>query len=277
MTFTKLRLKWGPKANDTVTFRFGIMNNYEPYLVKGITGLEPVTHTVSLADRAEEGAGFQGRRPDNRQIVVQLGFQPDYSLGQTVESLRRFLYPMLVPKLDYSVQVTLLNEEETETWRTWGQVSKTPTNPFTKEPEMQITIDCLGPYWLGKDYVHPTPNSLSGKLSFDIDNAGDAPTGWEIVVGITAVKTNFEIFRGDSKAWVLITYPFALGDQITINTVMGSRALTLLRNGVTTNMLQYFSPNSTYFQMDGGINTFLPLYTNYTVKSWKHTPRFLGI
>jgi hypothetical protein len=277
MTFTKLRLKWGPGTNDTVTFRFGVMNTTEPYLVKVISGLEPVTQTVSLADKAEEGSGFQGKRPDNRQIIIQLGFQPDYSLGQSVESLRRALYPMIVPKLDYSCSVVLLNEDETEKWQTWGQVSKMPTNPFSKDPEMQIVIDCLGPYWLGADYVHPSPSDLSGKSSFSINNIGDAPTGWEIVVGITAAKTNFEIFRGDNKAWVLITYNFAIGDQITINTTMGNRNLTLLRGGVTTNLLQYFSPNSSYFQMDGGVNNFLPLYTQYTVKSWKHTPRFLGI
>jgi hypothetical protein len=277
MTFTKLRLKWGPNALDTVTLRFGVLNTTEPYLVKVITGLEPVAQPVSLASKAEEGSGFQGKRPDDRQIVVQLGFQPDYSQGQSVESLRRALYPMLVPKLDYSCAVTLLNEDETEQWRTWGHVSKTPTNPFSKDPELQIVIDCLGPYWLGDDYVHPSPSDLSGKSSFTINNIGDAPTGWELVVNVTAAKTNFEIFRGDNKEWVLITYNFAIGDQITINTTMGQRNLTLLRSGATTNLLQFLSPNSTYFQMDGGPNTFNSLYTQYTVKSWKHTPRFLGI
>jgi len=277
MTFTKLRLKWGPKAKDTVTFRFGIMNNVEPYLVKNITGLEPVTQTVSMSEKAEEGSAYQGRRPDDRQIIVTLGFQPDYALGQTIEGLRRALYPMMVPKLAYSVAVTLLNEDETEQWRTWGYVPKMPTNPFTKEPEMQITIDCSGPYWLGADYVHPSPASLSGKSSFEILNTGDAPTGWEAAVVFTQARSNFQFTREDNNAWVLVTYPFSIGDQLTINTVMNNRALTLLRGGVTTNMLQYLSPNSNWWQMDGDTNVIQANTTAYTLKSWKHTPRFLGI
>lgn len=277
MTFTKIRLKWGPGAGDLLTFRFGGINLNDPYLVKSITGLEPPLQPVAISEKAEEGGGYQGRRPDNREIVILMGFQPDYSNNQTVESLRRALYPMLTPKLRYTVNVTLLNDAETETWRTWGYVSKIVPNIFAKDPETQITIECLAPFWVSDQYVYPTPANLSGQTSFTIVNAGDAPSGFEAQFTMTAATTFFRLFTEDEADWIHITYPFQIGDIVYINTTMGSRQVTMTRSGVTTNMLQYFSPNTSWLQLDGGANVFKPNVTTYTCQFWRHTPRYWGI
>lgn len=278
MTFTKIRLKWGPRTSDTITFRFDALNMFEPYLVKSITGLEGPDQVVSLSEIAEEGAGLQGVRTDDRQIVIQLGFQPDYSLGQSVEGLRRALYPMRNPKLRYKLTVQLLNEDETEIWQTTGRVSKMPTNPFTKDPEVQITINCLSPYWssIGQ-YVHPNPSDISGQTTFTINNSGDATTGFETVVTLTAANSFFRFFTEDESEWIHITYPFAIGDVLTINTSMGSRKVSLNRGGNIINMLQYFSPNTSWLQLDSGDNVLKPNTTSYVINSWTHTPRFWGI
>jgi hypothetical protein len=280
MTFTKIRLTWGTAAQDTITFRFDALNVTDPYLVKAIAGLEPVTQTVSMSDKAEEGSGYQGKRPDNRQIVILLGFQPDYSIGQSVESLRRALYPMLSPKLGGYVAVQLLNTDETEVWKTWGYVSKMPTNPFSKDPEMQITIDCTSAYFASTtDFLASSAQltAWSGKTTFDVPNIGDATTGFEVNVTLTAANTFFRLFTVDELNWIHITYNFAIGDKIYINTKMGSRAVTMTRGSTVTNMLQYFSPNTSWLQLDGGTNTFKPNMTGYTMTRWKHTPRFWGI
>jgi hypothetical protein len=278
MRYTKLKLTWGPGIGDTLTFALDPMRIASPYSVQSISGLEPPDVVLAMSTKAEEGAVLQGRRANNRQIVILLGFRPEYSSGQSVGELRRKLYGMLTPKLSYNVIIQLTDDTGTDVLQTIGNVSKMDTNPFSKDPQTQITLDCLSPYFTGKTFVHPTPGSLSGGVtSFTVPNDGDAPAGFICNVTINDTQPLFRFFTWDESEWIHITYPFLAGDTIQINTIMGQREVTMTRSGNKVNMLQFLSPNTSWLQLDPGPNQFKPTPTNYTMNSWSSTARYWGI
>jgi hypothetical protein len=284
MNFNKLRLTWGSGAGDTITLALDRMNLVSPYIVQNITGLEPPDLNLVVVTRSDEGGVLTGKRAANREIAILLGFQPQYSSGQTVSDLRRKLYGMLFPKLNGHIDVKLLNDAETDYLTTTAYVKSMDPNIFSKDPQIQIVLSCMSPYFDGIPYTHPSPADLSGKTDFfNITNQGDAPTGFITNVTINAATSFFRFFTEDyvydfdHARFIHITYQFQIGDKLSINTISGQRYCTMVRSGTTINMLQYLSPNTSWLQLDAGLNRINPNIPDYTITSWKHTPRYWGV
>lgn len=277
MKYTKLRLSWGTAPEETVTLSLDQLNYTNPFFIKGVSGLEPPARNNYLSTKAEDGMVYQGYRFENREITILVGFQPEYSTGGNVGDLRQQLYGMLTPRQYGSITATLLTPDETDWIKTTCYAKNLEPNIFTKDPELQIVLSCTSSFFEGIPFVHPNPASLSAKTIFDITNVGNASTGFITQVVMNSTQPFFRFFTEDEQRWVHITYPFVAGDIIDINTTIGQRFATLTRGGVKTNLLQYLSPNTTWLQLDRGLNRFKPTPTDYTITSWAHTPRYLGV
>jgi len=100
--------------------------------------------------------------------------------------------------------------------------------------------------------------------------AGDDPIGALFKIHAVGSATNVsltnvytgEIFSLDTTKWSNIagvsTSPtFINNDDFVISTVKGSKSLTLIRNGVSYNMINTFKKDSTWLQLSKGTNLFL--------------------
>lgn len=273
MRFSKVGLSYGPA--DSFVFPLDDGTFTAPFVVRSIDGLDPPGKTVSIGSSLYEGGYLQGSRPINREIVILIGMQPNYSIGETPGDLRDMLYSVLTPKLNVPVSFSLLDDASTVLVTTYGEISKFDSPLFDKDPIAQITMPCTSAFFTKPLYAHPSPGTLL-KNPITITNTGNAPTGFDLSITLTAAMSSFSLTNGNGTGKILLTNPFTIGDVIRIVTIAGSRNVTLTRAGVTTSLLPKLSMDSDYLQLHGGVNTLTPSSTNFDITALSFYPRYWG-
>jgi hypothetical protein len=221
----------------------GFMPNDDPVLIKNIDGLGPVkAELTSTAFATGRGELYQGGYIGKRNIVLTLGFNPDWAGNQTMSSLRQLLYRYFLPqqwtKLRFYTQELPPVDIE-------GIVESFDPNIFSQDPEVQISILCHKP-----DFIDTNATIIEGELDSTIeqefDYIGTADTGFELVVKHTTDNPTYTgslivLMRGqvfevdpievdDTQYFKLSTIPHAKRVQ-TVQYTDG--ALTNLLSGVS--------------------------------------------
>lgn len=237
------------------------------YILKAADGLGP----PSVSPRIAQGRS-NGKIVADREIVIRVELQPDYTVGEKVSDLRDGLYGLLTPGVSDEVEVQLL-DGATVVATVKGQAKNPEINPFSTAPEMQITISCYTPYLSApaSTLVATPPN----KLFPVVLNEGSAPAGFTMEVNFIDTRGWWFFTRGDQK--MRFDYPFINGDILKFSTQYGNRYVRLERAGVTTNILKSLSFDSTWIQLHGGLNTFTANTVQYTWGPIRYTPQYWGI
>lgn len=200
-----------------------------PFVLKGADGLGPVEVTVRMGKTVLEKAIYQGKSPTLRQVNVVVGLQPNWDVGQTAEELRTILYGLLTPRYGALVRMEVVSNGVVQGFAQ-GQVSKLEPVLFTKDPAVQITLDCDYGYLLAPNLVvqQPVQSSVGGIRGFTVDNDGTAPAGFIMGVTLRAnVGTSLVLsdnnplgmkFQVDGINWVS-------GDRFVLDTRPGSRGV----------------------------------------------------
>jgi hypothetical protein len=290
MYFSSISLSFGP--NDQFILPLKKIAKGESIIVKGIDGLDPPAIDNQFGDKLFEGSEYQGSRPQNREITVLLGLEPNYKLGQTYSSIRGQLYGLLTPKYGYPVTFGLLDDAQQVVASVPGYIKSMNTSPFSKNMDIQLVLTCMSPYLNGPEYSVPNP-TIQPVNPLIFDNPGNAPSGFKMQIQISDDYNEFgadsiTISKASFGDILKFTPPSHInpGDILTINTEHGKKQATNIRGGVefgdTLNMLPYMSTSSEWFQLHGGINnilvkmdaTYTPLWRlNYLI----FTPRYWGI
>jgi hypothetical protein len=277
MKFTGMRIVNGGNIDFPI---IGALPS-DTYILKSVDGLGPPDNDVSIAMTVDQGGVFQGRRPQNREIVMRVGLNPNYAINQNASDLRETLYALLSPvSPTESVTVAIMNGA-TVLMQTPGYPKRIEIVPFSKDPEVQITIPCDTPYFSAQ-----IPTILSGatfpsaKTNFTIDNPGSAPTGFQMEVTFTASLSTWQLNTYPSPTRkMLFEYPVISGDRIQFDTRPGSRFIRHIRGSTTTNIICSLSGDSVWMQLFRGINT---LGTSSQAFNWGpgpilFVPRYWGV
>lgn len=267
MKLTKLRL------NGLTVVDLPIINALpsDPYILKNVDGLGPPVVDVSIAQTLNAGGKYQGRRPQSREIVSLIGLNPAHSAGQSASDLRSSLYGMLSPGEDDHITVQVM-DDETVVVETQGYVGNLEINPFSKDPEVQLTVPCLQQYLLAPELLFVVPASKSAPV---IQNVGNAPSGIHMEIIFTANVTNWTLSRPSGKK-MQINYAFLTGDKLTIDTRPGSRGIWRLRSGVNKNLIGS-APGSDWLMLHAGANTFATSSQSFNWESVFYLPQYWGI
>lgn len=273
MDFTKVRLV----GLSTVDLPIVGALPSDPYILKNADGLGPPESDVFIANTLYLGGVYQGRRPQGREIVLTVGLSPNYTSGQTVQSLRTALYGLLTPgTVEDSIPVQIMNGS-TIVAVTDGYVKNIVPVYFTKDPEVQITITCAQSYLQAPAVVNVATASLS-KTAPSIVNAGTAPTGFHMEVTFTAAKSVLTI--GTDATFLKqmrFDYSFLSGDTLVFDTRPGLRSVQLIRNGVTSNIISALNSASTWLLLHGGVNTFSVITNTFNWGPVFYTPQYWGV
>lgn len=256
-----------------------------PFVLKGAEGLGPPEVTVRMARTVLERATYQGKSVALRQIIVVIGIQPDWDIGQTAEDLRGALYSLLMPRYGQMLQVQVMHGGLIQ-GQTSGQISKFEVALFSKDPAVQLTIDCDYGYFTKVWPTGQTPvkTPVGGQMAFDVENEGDAPSGFQagLILGAN-VGTSLVLsedspygmkFKVEGINWVS-------GDHFIINTIPGNRGVWRIHNGVKESVLNNMNAAvSEWLYLYGGTNRLL---LNTTAFDWDpdynfvHVPAFWGV
>jgi len=223
-------------------------------IVQDIDGLDPVKATLVSSSFAQlDGGLYQSSRRELRNIVMTIGLEPDYSTT-SVRDLRNQLYVFFMPKSAVNLRFFM---EDDLVASIDGRVETFDTILFTKEPKVVISLICFDP-----DFVDLTPVQVLGDTVETTDEItvqydGTVPTGILFSLMVDRTLEEFTIYHraGDD---VVNTLDFAANleadDILVINTVTGSKAVSLTRSSVVSSLLYGMSPQSIWIELQPGVN-----------------------
>ena len=257
------------------------------FLIKSINGLGPAKANVNTTEvSTNDGSLFNSARLSQRNIVLDMVFI-NTVYGESIEDLRQKSYKYF--PLKKSVELTI--ETDNRYVKTTGYVESNEPNIFSSQEGTQISIICPDPYFYsaGEDGNNVTNfYSIDPMFEFPFSNESlDEPL---LVFGEIQIKTEGVItYHGDSEIGVMI-YIHAIGpatniniyntetrevmrintekissltgkgivasDDIVINTAKGEKSITLIREGVSYNILNCLDKNTDWFMLAKGDNIF---------------------
>lgn len=257
------------------------------FLIKSITGLGPAKANVNTTEvSTNDGSLFNSARLSQRNIVLDMVFI-NTVYGESIEDLRQKSYKYF--PLKKSVELTI--ETDNRYVKTTGYVESNEPNIFSSQEGTQISIICPDPYFYsaGEDGNNVT-NFYSIDPMFEFPFSNESLTEPLLVFGEIQIKTEGVItYYGDAEIGVTI-YIHAIGsasniniyntetrevmkidtvklqkltgkgivasDDIVINASKGDKSITLIREGVSYNILNCLDKNTDWFTLAKGDNIF---------------------
>lgn len=252
--------------------------------IKQIDGLGPPSATINAKELAtSDGGVFNSARVNSRNIVLTLGFL----FNPTIEDMRQLTYKFFPIKQKLRFQI----DTDNRIAETYGCVESNEPNVFSKEETTQISIICPDPYFYsaGRDGINVTVFSgIEAAFEFPFSNesltsklieigtlqysteqtvyyAGDAEVGVLIRIHATGPAGSITIYNTGTRETMKIDAEkietltgsgIINGDDIIISTTKGDKYITLLRDGVYTNILNALEKDSDWFQLAKGDNIF---------------------
>ena len=208
-------------------------------------------------------------------------------LSPTIEDARHLSYKY------FPVKKYLQLEIETDNRRciVEGYPESNEPNIFSENEDIQVSIVCPNPYWksagddgirevvfhgVAPNFEFPFSNEslTEDKIEFGIierrkENVvyydGDAEQGITITIEAIGTVKNLTIYNVRTREKMAISHDELVsftgsgivnGDTITISTVKGHKSIELLRDGVTTNILNCIGKDDDWFMLSKGDNIF---------------------
>lgn len=276
------------------------------FILHDMTGLGPPTASVNTSKVAtKDGSKYNSARAEERNIVLPMYFTPI----PTIEDARHRSYKYFPLKKP----VILAFKTDNRECQIVGYVETNEPDICSDREGCQVSIICPNPYFSS---IYDTVTSFSGveaSFEFPFSNedtsnphiefgkivvkaenivryGGDAESGVQIRIAASATVKNITIYNVDTRGTMHIYHDklvaltgsgIVKGDEIIITTDKGSRSVTLLRNGKSTNILNAIDPrNDEWFSLTKGDNIFA--YTadegsDYLMFVVDHTTLYEGI
>lgn len=255
------------------------------FIVKSITGLSSGKATINVTEAAtSDGAFYNSARLSTRNIVITLQY-----LGKptTIEEARHLSYRYFPIKK----KVTLLFETDTRLAQIEGYVESNEIDIFSKEEGSDISIICPNPFFYSAGengtqitvfsgiepmFEFPFSNesltesllemgAIKNRTSSVVLYDGDSEIGVKINIYALGEATNISIYNSTTRQTMVIDTDkiqtltgsgIVAGDEISISTLKEKKSITLLRKGVTTNILNCLDKNTDWFHLVKGENVF---------------------
>lgn len=249
--------------------------------IKSIDGLGPPSASINTQDIATiDGALYVGSRLETRNIVIELGMLDVPS----VEENRLKTYKYFQTKRPVSIVVITDNRKV----KIEGYVESNEPEIFSDMETTKISVICPDPYFYD---IEPTTKNFSETdplFEFEFSNEsltenllimseirvdtrslivypGDGDTGVKIQIKMLADVSTFVMYDVVSQKSMKFTgskMPSGLGttfkknDIIEINTVKGNKYVSLVRGGISSNIISALDRKAEWFQLSPGDNIF---------------------
>ena len=258
------------------------------YAVK-IYGLTSGTASLNFSTvGTNDGSIYNSGRKDNRNLVLQIKPLRD------VERNRIALYKIF--KLKGLCEFYFKNGSRDVFIE--GRVESVDGELFELGQSIQVSIMCNNPNFKALQETVADISSVVPLIAFplaidaagvefsriekavekNVYNAGDAESGLVIEMRAAGEVSNPIIYDEAGNSFG-IKIDMVEGDKITINTNKGEKSVTLLKNGVETNIINKVIPNPAWFILQPGDNVFMYSAENPDLLQivFKHYAQFEGV
>lgn len=266
------------------TFEGPTIEDESGLFITSIDGLGPVKANVNMTQLATaDGDIWNSTRLTGRNVVLKARF----TYARTIEEARLMSYKFF----PIGKKVTFHIETENRMAETEGYVESNEPDIFSQDSSMQVSIVCESPWFASVDengkqvtnfsnvvpeFEFPFSNesvtepliefaSIINKKESVVYYDGDAETGCLMsihAIGGVEMVTIYNLSTGDKmildtdKLETLTGHKIISGDTILISTIKGNKYIRLVRDGVTTNILNILGKDAEWFQLVKGDNLF---------------------
>ena len=267
-----------------------ILDLFDPFssgfAIQQVDGLGPVNTSINTADYAyKPGAFFIGSRQGTRNIVFDLVFLDTVGSIEQVRHLSYQYWPI-------GECIDILVDTDTRKLYTNGYVESNEPAIWDAEHEgCQISVICESPFFVSpivqtnklsdirSSFHFPFASTEDPELSFgyqDVNNYitavnnGDVETGAIFELRASVPVDNVSIFRyGVTEPIFKIKNTLETGDVLIINSETGSKSITLRRNNVEYNAINYldYTEGIAWPVLKRGDNAFSVAYTSFQTRS----------
>lgn len=249
-------------------------------LIRKITGLNPPDTQLFIGDYARDGGIYQGRRVGNRNVVITFDLNPNPALGETISGLREMLYKaFLDPLVDADYIKLTLHEDDGRVRYVVGYTEKFDGDIFDVETMVQISIICPDPYI--RDDTETVLSDSSGWTSVPFAYAGTAETGFEASIYLNAATPTLTLENNGKK--MIMNRAFSIGDVVNLNTIRGSRSLTVTPSGGSpVSIIGSLTDDSPWLELHSQANT-MKVYGDTTfslpgaLRELRYTQAYWGV
>jgi hypothetical protein len=249
--------------------------------VRNIDGLDPVKAAISTSPRGSiEGVTYTGSDIPSRNIVLTIHPNPDW-LTWSFESLRRLIYQYFMPGRPVRL---IFESDDIVPVEIYGVVESVSANPFSKDPEMLVSVICPDPYFSAVDPTVVTGQTVrTGGATVVVPYNGTVESGLIIRVTYTSGSspTNIGVQLGNPA----ISY---FNVQASVNAALYFEMSSIpmqkyvqnvnIGSGVIDNLLSDVEDGSSWSVLQPGDNDF-SVITDQGVQDWELTfyERFGGL
>lgn len=237
------------------------------YNVYKITGLQPPVVSInSSVNATTDGSTVNSLRAGTRNIVLYMTLEGD------VEKSRINLYRYFPLKKG----ITVYFKNGSRDILIEGYVEVIECDLFTNKQIAQISLLCPQPYFKGVDELVTHFNEVHSSFQFpfaipaegielsriianirkSIINTGDVESGLIINMYAVGEVVNPVIYNTFEHTFIKLKFTMQRGDNVVINTNAGSKSIVLTRGGLSTNIMGYMTPDSTWLTLGAGDNVF---------------------
>lgn len=252
------------KNGDQLSFGMG-----SPFTIQEIQGLNPPDATINTSQISLiDGAKYNSAKVNMRQLNI--AFAIEYSAAYN----RIQMYNVLKSKQWIRMYYT---GDQRDVYID-GYIQSIDISYFEMKQIVTCTILCPAPYFQeAQTIVNEIKNIInsfhfpfasteepqivfgyySNDVGVTIENDGDVECGLVIELYARSAVSNPKIFNYITQEFFGLNYTMETADLITIDTRKGQRTVTLLRDGVETNLFNYVVKNSTWLQLEANGSTFV--------------------
>ena len=250
------------------------LTGIEPaYQVIDIAGLNPPKAQINTSTIVGlDGAVFNSSKLETRNIVLTIKINGD------IENNRQQLYNFFRTKSWCKFYFSNQNRDVSIE----GYVESVECNLFTNGETAQISIICPYPYFKSLSEILQTLSHTNALFTFpftielnnpvviseyttggiNVYNSSESDTGTMIEIDISNSVSSIELKNTTTGDDLVLNYSFQSGDKVIINTNKGQKSISLIRNGVISNLFSSLEQGSVFFQLAAGSNFFEYLADN---------------
>lgn len=239
--------------------------NYVVTLIEGITGLQGEVNTSKRIGR--DGSRKNSARAGERNIVIHI--KPQFPVEENRQRLYKFFRA--------GREVRLYFENKHRSVYIDGTVETSPDGSlFELSQTLQVSIICPNPYFYDVDERVQSASRIEPSFEFPfsieasgipfseiikenmiiITNDGDVEFGFTVEITCSGQVVNPRIYKAETGEFFGISTTINEGDKVILNTISGERSITLVRNGISSNIINSIEQGSKWFTMDAGDNIF---------------------
>lgn len=244
---------------DLLTFHLGTTAYLDKIQVHNIDGIGPVKATVNTTQYGSiDGSYFTGSSLPERNIVITVGYNPDWGDGGTIEELRQVLYQYFMPKQVVGLTFRSTHMPDVDIA---GIVESVDPNIFSQDPEVQVSIICPDPAFYGTELVTVDLVALvigaEEELVDTIGYTGNVPTPIKVeVTKGSAIDYTGEILIENINGSFHVNSSINSTHSLEFDSTDGSRKIDDVTSSSRTSLIPQVDDSDTWVKLQSGKNYF---------------------